>query len=101
MKNMRRKIIVLVIVLGVITVAGYNMYIALSGNQNLRNLTSINLSNIEALAQNESDKYSCTVTVECGFPLMGSISCTGNSCSRGLDWSSGAYVECDGRRTYC
>lgn len=64
----------------------------------------LTLANIEALAQSEEDgeeNYSCTVTVDCGLPLGGSISCTGKVCSRGLDWSKGAYVECDGHKTYC
>lgn len=38
--------------------------------------------------------YSCTVTSNCGN--QGSVSCTGQSCSRGWMW-----VECDGKRTDC
>lgn len=59
------------------------------------------LTHVEGLAQGEDGNYSCTVTVECGFPLTGSISCSGQNCSRGLDWSNGACVECDGNKTYC
>lgn len=38
--------------------------------------------------------YSCTITSNCGN--QGSVSCTGQSCSRGWMW-----VECDGKRTDC
>ena len=53
------------------------------------------------MGQSENGDYSCTVTVDCSFPLQGTISCTGKVCKRGLSFSSGAYVECDGRKTYC
>ena len=31
----------------------------------------------------------------------GSVSCSGNVCSRGSDWSGKRWVECDGNKTYC
>ena len=92
---MKRKFLGIITVITVVVAVGYNMYAI--QNKKIR-LTDFTLFNIEALAQNEGGNYSCTVTVDCGFPLSGSISCTGE---RGLDWSSGAYVECDGNRTYC
>ena len=95
---MKRNFLGIITVIIVVVAVGYNMYAI--QNKKTR-LTDLTLFNIEALAQNEGGNYSCTVTVDCGFPLSGSISCTGNVCERGLDWSSGAYVECDGNRTYC
>ena len=98
---MKRKMLFSVIMFGFILIAvGYNLIV--SYNVALIDPTYINLSNIEALAQNESnDGYSCTATVDCGPIFPGSVSCTGKVCSRGIDWSKGAYVECDGKRTYC
>ena len=95
---MKRNFLGIITVIIVVVAVGYNIYAI--QNKKTR-LTDLTLFNIEALAQNEGGNYSCTVTVDCGFPLSGSISCTGNVCERGLDWSNGAYVECDGNRTYC
>ena len=49
--------------------------------------------NIEAMGQSENGDYSCTVTVDCSFPLQGTISCTGKVCKRGLSFSSGADLS--------
>ena len=41
---------------------------------------------------------SCTATSKCysGGMEVGSVSCTGKTCSRGTGW-----VKCDGNTTYC
>ena len=94
---MKRKMFFPIVMFGFVLIAvGYNLLASYSVI--LTDSTYINLSNIEALAQDESNNgYSCTVTVDCGdLILAGSVSCTGKSCNRGLDWSKGAYVECDG-----
>lgn len=63
-------------------------------------------ANVQALTRSEGGSgggYSCTVTTQCSaiFPNS-TISCTGvSSCKRGLDMLRGAYVECDGNKTYC
>lgn len=95
---MKRKLFSAICIVSIIMVAGHSMYIA--QDQGIK-LADLKLINVEALAQNESGNYSCTVTVDCGLPLTGSISCTGSVCKRGFDWTKGSYVECDGRRTYC
>lgn len=85
----------------IIVIIGYHAHGMQHKQRKVNNLT---LANIEALAQSEESgggNYSCTATVNCGLPLGGSISCTGTVCSRGLDWLNGAYVECDGHKTYC
>ena len=91
-----KKIAAIVMVAAVAVTAGWNFY------QNTQEvaMNELGLANVEALASGENG-YSCTATVDCGFPLYGSVSCTGSVCSRGLDWSNGSYVECDGNRTYC
>ncbi len=99
---MKRKKMLFSIVMFVfiLIVVGYNLIVSYSVI--LTDSAYINLSNIEALAQGESNNgYSCTATYDCGPILSGSVSCTGKVCSRGLDWTKGAYVECDGNRTYC
>ena len=71
---MKRNFLGIITVIIVVVAVGYNMYAI--QNKKTR-LTDLTLFNIEALAQNEGGNYSCTVTVDCGFPLSGSISCTG------------------------
>ena len=78
---MKRNFLGIITVIIVVVAVGYNMYAI--QNKKTR-LTDLTLFNIEALAQNEGGNYSCTVTVDCGFPLSGSISCTGNVCERVL-----------------
>lgn len=76
-----------------------------------QNFIRISLSNIEAIANNEGGDSgtSCTATYTCvslSGQSNGSVSCTGQKCSRGTE-SGGIfgqekrYVECDGVRTYC
>lgn len=98
---MKRKKFFPIVMLGFVLIAvGYNFIASYSAI--LTDFTYINLSNIEALAQDESNNgYSCTATYDCGPIFSGSVSCTGKVCKRGIDWSKGAYVECDGNRTYC
>lgn len=60
---------------------------------------------IESLAADESGgPYSCTASTTC-YNIIGqedgSVSCSGNVCSRGSDWSGNRWVECDGHRTSC
>lgn len=95
---MKRKKVESIAVVIVFMVTFLNLYVTLSRKFDLADLT---LADIEVLAQSEGGNYSCTVTVDCGYPLSGSVSCTGKECSRGLDWEKGAYVECDNKRTYC
>ena len=83
---MKRKMFFPIVMFGFVLIAvGYNLLASYSVI--LTDSTYINLSNIEALAQDESNNgYSCTVTVDCGdLILAGSVSCTGKSCNRGLD----------------
>lgn len=94
---MKRKRMIL-IAMAVAVISGYNLYVAQS--QKVISPDFL-LGNLEVLAQGESGNYSCTATVECGFPMPGSVSCSGQKCSRGMDWSKGSYVECDVKRTYC
>ena len=97
-----KKLIFLITFIAVVAItAGYNMYIALDKKVYMAEFI---LTNVEALAQPEnggSGNYSCTATVDCGLPLGGSVSCSGQRCSRGIDWTRGAYVECDGNKTFC
>ncbi|MDC2382185.1 hypothetical protein PO144_09165, partial [Bacteroides ovatus] len=62
------------------------------------------LDNIESLAAGEDGQYSCTASTDC-YNMIGqkdgSVSCSGNVCSRGSDWSGKRWVECDGNKTYC
>lgn len=63
------------------------------------------LANIESFAADESaGEYTCTATTKC-YNMIGqedgSVSCSGDVCSRGSDWSGNRWVECDGRRTSC
>ena len=67
------------------------------------------LNNIESLASGEV-VTTCTATYTCVDEFNnpnGSISCTGENCSRGEEKEGiifityKRYVECDGKRTYC
>ena len=64
----------------------------------------LTLDNIESLAEGEDGQYSCTASTDC-YNMIGqkdgSVSCSGNVCSRGSDWSGKRWVECDGNKTYC
>lgn len=98
---MKKLILKITIIMVVSIIAGYNVYVALDKKLSM---TEFILANVEALAQPEnggSGNYSCTATVDCGFPLGGSVSCSGQKCSRGIDWTRGSYVECDGYKTFC
>ncbi|WP_024995215.1 NVEALA domain-containing protein [Phocaeicola paurosaccharolyticus] len=95
MKKLISKIIALLIIT---IITCYNINATKNDKPKFSNLL---FENIEAMGQSENGDYSCTVTVDCSFPLQGTISCTGKVCKRGLSFSSGAYVECDGRKTYC
>lgn len=94
---MKKKVSGIIVVVVIAIVAGYNAYASVIKDVKWVDFV---LADVEALAQNENGNYSCTVSVDCGWPLLGSISCTGINCSRGIGWS-GAYVECNGNRTYC
>ena len=97
------------ICLGVTFFLFVSVNVCLSALKNKDKKANMKMLTLECLAMGEGTdtgeggggNYSCTVTVECGFPLSGSVSCSGKKCSRGLDWLNGAYVECDGNKTYC
>lgn len=101
---MKRKILGIIAAVAIVMVVGYNMYTSLNKSAKLSHLILANveaLADIESLDPGENGNYSCTVSVDCGWPLMGAVSCTGIKCSRGLDFWNGAYVECNGNRTHC
>ena len=60
---------------------------------------ALNTQNAEAKKDAIGDgNGSCTVSSNCFSmgTVMGSVSCTGTTCSRGFE-----YVKCDGKRTDC
>lgn len=63
-------------------------------------VTGLFLDSIEGVASGESGNgTTCTATSKCfslGGVEMGSVSCSGKSCTRGAGW-----VECDGVKTKC
>jgi hypothetical protein len=71
--------------------------IQLLSNTNSSEIVCNDLEHLFTLAfasDGESDGgYSCSVTSEC---YSGSVSCTGQVCSRGSGW-----VKCDGNKTEC
>ena len=107
---MKKKSLFGIAILGAII--STNAYILSLGQRPIGDVT---LANIETLAQNESGSesggYSCTVTTNCyDFTMshiMGTISCSGKECSRGIEKTGtfiiheNPYVECDGHRTKC
>ena len=71
-----KKLIFLITFIAVVAItAGYNMYIALDKKVYM---TEFILTN-----------------------LCGSVYCSGQRCSRVIDWKRGAFVECDGYITFC
>lgn len=65
-------------------------------NANIVNTTNSGFDLASLLYVNSANAetgYSCTVTSDCS---NGSISCTGEVCSRGYAW-----VKCDGKKTTC
>ncbi|MEY8687492.1 NVEALA domain-containing protein [Bacteroides sp. AN502(2024)] len=92
---MKKKIMGIIAIVVVATVAGYNVYTS----QNNVRLSDLVLANIEALANDGESGYSCSATANCyyGGRVEGSVSCTGKvSCTSGYE-----YVKCDGRTNYC
>jgi hypothetical protein len=86
------------LVIVITTVAAFNM------NMNQENdISLLMLANIEALAQNESGGYSCTISRDCGGGAT--VACTGvKECkhiSVPLGSMSGRGVSCDGNITRC
>ena len=107
---MKKKSLFGIAILG--TIISTNAYI-LSLDQ--RPIGDVTLADIETLAQNESGSesggYSCTVSTNCYnysmTHILGTISCSGQKCSRGTETTGTfivheiPYVECDGHRTKC
>ncbi len=64
------------------------------------NVNRMDLNSLIKVAVSSAESgggYSCTVTSNCGTgPNGGSVSCTGQTCSRGWQW-----VKCDGKKTTC
>lgn len=105
---MKKKITIIAVFVTIAT--SVTVYITAQNQQ--YSIADITLANIEALADNESGggSYSCTATTNCydasGTNVTGSVSCTGQICSRGVIdggfWGEDTYyVECDGHRTVC
>ncbi len=94
---MKKKIILGVATLAIVTVATINVNMSKNDNQ----LSALGLANVEALATPETNtpgsNYSCSATYDCGD---GSVSCTGDVCKRGTE-KGRKYVECDYQKTWC
>ncbi len=96
---MKTKLIFMIFVVAVVAI-GYNVY-----TQNSRkNLSILVLDNIEALANDEAEAYSCTITRDCG--TGNTVSCTGEKKCEFVTGAlgsllSGKGVRCDGHVTWC
>lgn len=109
MKVMKKvKILVASVLFCAMGYTGYTGYTAYE-KMTISEVEKFMNTNIEALTFDETPggsgggAYSCSATTQCSaiFPNS-TISCTGdNYCKRGLDIVKGAYVECDGHKTYC